>query len=228
MTDLLTMSQVVTLPSVNLLPPEIAAARRLQRLKLGLGVGVVVVVTGVGLGYMALTGSVSAAQTDLASTQQAGATTQRTIATYASVPATFQAVSAAQEQLSQAMSPEVRWSYRLNELSLSTPANVWLTALNVTKAAPVAAQPGKVVDTSTAPVGAVAFQGAARTFDDIAVWLEKTSSIRDAKGRPVYGNVYLTTASETPIDNTPAVTFTATADVTPAAFSGRYTTKAVK
>ena len=104
--DLLT--RPVTLPRVNLLPPEIGEARRFRRVQGGLAGAVVASVAVVGLLYAGASAGVS----DASAERDQAATTQRTLqssaAQYRDVTATYTRATDAQALLTTAMGQEVR------------------------------------------------------------------------------------------------------------------------
>lgn len=177
----LTPTRLAAMPRVNLLPPEIEAAARLKRLKAVLAIVVLAVLAAVVLVYLFVSGQVGAAEDDLATAEAQGTALQAELAEYAEVPEVLAAVDAAQANLTTAMTPEIRWSFYLNDLSLSIPKTsrlATLTAVNAAAAAQVA--PATGVGLTTAPVtplgapsmGTVAFTGSATDFDAVAAWLQ--------------------------------------------------------
>jgi Tfp pilus assembly protein PilN len=174
----LTASSVAAFPRVNLLPPEIEEHRRFRRVQLGLGGAVIGAVVVVGLIYTVAAGSVADAEAELGASTATRAALQQEAGKYADVPAVFAAVDTAQAQLGQAMSQEVRWSYVLNELSQETPKNVWLTGMRVQTNAGAAASgvpaggtSGESNPLATPGIATIAFEGRARTHNDVATWL---------------------------------------------------------
>ena len=208
-----------SLPRVNLLPPEIAAARRLRRIQLGLGGAVLGAVGVVALLYVAASSSVSSAQTQVDAANSRHAALQAQTAQYAEVTAVYARAAAAQAMLSQAMGEEVRYSQFLNDLSLSVPDNVWVKNVTFTQtAAATTAAPGaRVAALPPTGIGTVTFTGVAFKHDDVAVWLE---SLAGQKG---YANPYFSSSTEALLGARKTVNFTSTVSLMPAAYSGRYT-----
>ena len=135
-----TLTGAPTLPRVNLLPPEIAEARRAKRVKAGLGSAVAIALLAVGGLYQSARGGVSSASDELASAQQENASLQHQLTDYQNVTAMKERVAAAQANLRLAMGPQVLWSHYLSDLSLILPGNVWLTKIQVKLTGP--AEPG--------------------------------------------------------------------------------------
>lgn len=224
----LTTSRVTTFPRVNLLPPEIAEARRFRNVQIGLGAAVAGACTVVGMLYVAAAGQVADAQTELDATQAVNASLQQQASEYANVPAVYAQVEAAQAQVTQAMGQEVRWSFYLNDLSLKIPERVWVTNMTVTQSADGAGTPGAAAATGGAPagnplatagIGQVAFEGNAMKQDDVASWLD---SLAQQKG---YADAYFTVSERTAIGEQDVVKYQSTVTVTGEALSGRHTAK---
>jgi Tfp pilus assembly protein PilN len=218
-----TTTRLATLPRVNLLPPEIGERRRFKRVQAGLGVGVVAAVGIVGLLALVANSQVSSAQDKLDTAKAQQTALQGTVAEYAEVPLVFAQVDAREAQLTQAMGKEVRWSYFLNDLSLSVPSKVWLTEMsmkqNVDDAALVAATPA---DTGYLQPGlaTLSFTGKGFTHNDVAAWLDALSKQRGLS------QPYFTSSIKEPVGTKDSVTFSSSATVTDEALSKRWTQKA--
>jgi Tfp pilus assembly protein PilN len=154
---------------------------------------------------------VSSAQTSLNQAQSQTTSLQAEMAKYNNVTAVYGAAAAAQAQLTTAMGQEVRYSQLLHDLSLSVPSTVWLKSLTYTQTPPTA-----VGTAGTAPVGTVTVAGVGFNHDDLALWLESLAGLK------AYSNVYFSNATESLIGARKVVNFSSTADMTPAALSGRY------
>ena len=216
---------LVTLPRVNLLPPEIEEQRRFKKVQTGLGAGVLAALGVVAALLLAANGQVSDAQDQLDTEQARQSSLKAEAAKYNEVPEVYAAVDAGEAELSQAMAKEIRWSYFLNDLSLNTPGKVWLTQMTATEqvdtalgAAPVAGAP----TTTYGPtgIGTVTFQGRGYTHNDVAAWLKSLS------GRPGLANPYFTKSAQEPIGEEDSVSFDSQVVVTEDLLSGRYTDKA--
>ena len=192
----LTPTRLAAMPRVNLLPPEIAAAARIKRLRTILAIAVAGVAAFVFMLFMVVSGQMGAAEDDLATAEATGQQLTAEKATYAEVPVVYAAVTSAQQNLSTAMTPEIRWSFYLSDLSLTIPRNTRIasmTAINEAAAAQLAgglAIAAPVEGTSTeeggttetppaAPVsasmGSMTFSGKSTDFDAVAAWLQSLS-----------------------------------------------------
>ena len=221
--DVLVLSAPQTLPRVNLLPPEIHLARKARSIKAAL-VGVVAVA---GLIVVALTlaahHSVSSAKSRLADAKTQNAALERQVSALGDVTALRAQVVAAQGMLASAMATEVQWSHYLNDLSLTIPDNVWLTSMSVSSAAgsTSTSQPRTTGSTSVLPagVGQITFVGTAFSHDDVANWLDSLAKEK------CYSNPYFSNSTAAAIGNKQVVNFSSTVTVTPACYSGRYTSQ---
>src|SRR3954447_14618650 len=99
-----------SLPSVNLLPAEIAQAARFRRFQLAMGGAVVAAVAIVGALYVHGQSAVKDAQTQLEAAQQRQQVVQQQLNNLSGVSAVYAQVAAKQAMLQQAMGQEIRWS----------------------------------------------------------------------------------------------------------------------
>jgi len=219
----LTTTRLVTLPQVNLLPPEIEQERRFRRTQFALGAAVVASLGVVGVLFLAASNQVSSAQGDLADSQRQTTKLEARANEYSQVPLVYAQVEAARAQLELAMGKEIRWSFYLNDLSLKIPSNVWLTTMTVAPneaaglgTAPVAGAAGYL----QSGVGAVTFDGRAMKHNDVAVWLD---SLAKQKG---YTQPYFTESAKEKIGTRDVVRFKSQVTVTEDALSKRYIQKA--
>jgi Tfp pilus assembly protein PilN len=208
------------MPRVNLLPPEIAEKAMLRKVQMGLGAGVVAAVGVVGLLFASASHGVSSAQDSVDQATAQGTKLQAETAKYNNVTAVYDAAAAARAQLVTAMGQEVRYSQLLHDLSLSVPSTVWLKSLSYTQTPPAAAAAtgtaGAAAPVSSA-IGTVSFQGVGFDHDDLALWLESVAAQKN------YANTYFSNSTEGLLGTSKVVVnFATTADLTPAALSGRY------
>lgn len=226
----LTVGRVTELPRVNLLPPEVAQAARFRRLQALLALVVVVALVVVGLAYLAAAGQVTAAQDDLDAAQAQNTALKAEAAQYAEVPKVQAELAQGQADLAVAMAPEVRWSFYLNDLSLTIPSTVRLTNMTVNEPVPapgvdVAAattQTGVVSPLGTPGIATITFEGNATSYDAVASWLQMLAK---QKG---YTDPTVTQVDDATEDNMVGhiYHFTSSVTVTDEALSGRYTSTA--
>jgi len=175
----LTPTRLAEMPRVNLLPPEIAEAAQLKRLKVMLGALLLAAMAVVVLIYLLVSSQIGGAEDELASAQADGATLQADVATYAEVPEVLLAVDTAQANLATAMTPEIRWSFFLNDLSLTIPKTTRLSTMTAVNEAASAQLSGSVATdggASTAlgqiSMGSITFTGKSTDFNAVASWLQ--------------------------------------------------------
>jgi Tfp pilus assembly protein PilN len=208
-----------TLPHVNLLPEEIQEEARFRNVRAGLGLAVLLVALVIGFLYWQARGEVDTAQAQLTAAQTQQTALNAQINTYSNVPKVLAQVDLAKAQLAVAMGPEVRYSFMLNDITLTIPTNVWLTQITVQQKLPTAVK-GTVAPVGpewTQPgIGQVNFTGNGMTYNDVAAWLASFSKSLN------YSGVYLNTATKTLISQTPVVQFTSDANLTVHAYSNRY------
>ena len=221
----LTVGRVTELPRVNLLPPEVAQASQFRRLQVMLGVIVLGALAAIAASYVFVSGQVTSAQAALDDAQAQNAALTAEAAQYADVPRVQAELAKAQLDLTRAMSPEVRWSFYLNDLSLTIPNNVRLTDMVIVQ--PVPTNPLATDLQITSPMGTpgiatINFEGNAASYDAVASWLR---SLAKQKG---YSDPTLTTVADATVSGQvgKVYTFSSSVTVTDKAYSGRYTSTA--
>lgn len=202
----------VSLPRVNLLPPEIEELRRFRRIQVGLGGGVAAAVGVVALLLVAANGSVASANSEVEAASAERSRLTAETAKYADVQAVYAQAAAAEVMLTEAMGEEVRYSRFLSDLSLSVPENVWLKNLTFTQGDVPAA-----VGSTEPGIGTVTVTGVGFSHDDVATWLDSLATQKS------YADPYFSNSTETLIGTKTAVEFNSTTTLTSAALSGRYT-----
>ncbi|MCW2620791.1 MAG: Fimbrial assembly family protein [Frankiales bacterium] len=220
MTEMIAESRLLSrglgdLPSVNLLPPEIAEQVQFRRIQAGLGALVALAAVGVGLLTMNAAASVSHAEERVSAASAEQTRLQAQTRQYDEVTATYEKAAAAQKLLVSAMGPEVRYSRYLHDLSLTIPTNVWLTSVTYAQTPPV---PAGTTPAANAPtgLGTVTFAGTAKQHEDVAVWLEALAQ-QEGFDTPV-----LQSSTELKIGAVPVVNWTATVPMNNQALSGRF------
>jgi Tfp pilus assembly protein PilN len=208
-------------PRVNLLPPEIAAEAKFRRTRMLLSLVIVGAVAVTGGLYVMASNQAASASDDLASAQATQVKLQAEAAKYANVPKVYAEVAAAQQDLTQAMGQEVRYSYVLNDLSLTLGRvnGVWLTNLAVTQAVDNPSTSKSALGNPS--IGTLTFTGEATKHTDVAAWLDGLAKT------PYYADPYFSnSAVGQPIGTTPIVDFTSQVSLTDKALSNRYNPKA--
>ncbi len=199
-------------PSANLLPPAIVVRRKVRAAKRK----ALLILAGV-VGLLLLMVLVTGMQQRSANAAKAQAQVEVDAAVarkqqYAYVPAVYQAVTTARQDLATAMGQEVQVSRLLSGLSALQPPSLSLTTLAATVGP--GAEEELSTDQSVIPgAGVVSFQGEAKSMDDVAAWIDRLRDSADYN-LPILTDV--TNGTEG------LYTFSATAELTDQALSGRY------
>jgi Tfp pilus assembly protein PilN len=232
---------------VNLLPSEIADARRLRLTQSVLAGGLVLVLAGMGGLYALEVSHRKSAERDLAAVQADTTRLEAEQAKFADVPKVISAIDAAETARQGAMADDVEWYRTLTNLSLTLPANVWFTNLSLTVTPPegsvatsTASTPSSTststgkATTGTASAGVsggtgaavsggaaglVTVEGLAMDHPDVATWLDTLAK------QPGMAGAYFTTSERTLIGKTSVVKYQSTAVLTDEALSHRYDRK---
>jgi Tfp pilus assembly protein PilN len=212
---------ISSLPRVNLMPPEIAEAARFRQLQFAMVAAVVASGAIVGALYVHAKSGVTSAQSEVtaAQSQQAGLQTQ--LSGLTSVQQTLSTVAAKQALLQQAMGPEIRWSYVLNDLSYRIPTDVWLTGISASETTATTVPAASTTPVAPASdIGNITFDGVAFKHDDVAAWLD---ALATEKGLT---QATFTSSTEGAIGSRTVVDFGSTVIVDDRAMSNRYVPKA--
>ena len=239
--DLLTPVEYVA-PRANLLPPEIAERAALRKMQALLAAAVIACGGIVGAGYVTTGHGKAPAKAALAQAQSEQQTLAAQKAALAPAQAAHQQVLAAKQSLVAAMGSEVLWSNQLDTLRRRLPDGVRLSTLTVTPIEPTGTG-HRGLDARSASRWSGRFRPEQRlvvhvrgSLDDDRQLHRQRSDLRRrgwttprwppsstrSRGMPGWGNVYLTNTSDRAPDNG-IVTFSITANITPAALSHRYT-----
>ena len=205
-------------PSVNLLPPEIIAARAFRRTQKYLAGAIALVVLVIVGAYLMQVHDRNQAASELAASQATGQSLKKEQDKYADVPRVYQAIDDAQTARQTAMSQDVEWFRYLTDFSLTMPANVWLTSLDMSLAG---AAPGSAPAAGVTPgVATMTFAGTAYNHPDVASWLVTLAK------EPAVTDAYFSSSTKAKIGTRNVVNFSSTANVTSAALSHRFDRKA--
>jgi Tfp pilus assembly protein PilN len=204
---------VFVLPSVNLLPPEIAERARLRRLKVVLAGGLVATVGVVGALYASAASEVGDATAQVAAVTARSTDLQAQTRALAHVDALYGQADQARARLAAAMGEEVRFSQFLDDLSKQVPEHVWLTDITFTQT-PSAGAAAAAGETG---IGTVTFTGVGFRHDDVAAWRD---SLATQEG---FADPYVTDSTAGLIGGRRTVSFTSSVTLTADALSRRYT-----
>lgn len=166
-----------TLPQVNLLPPEVRAARGLRTTKrwllIGLGVTAVVAVGIYGLALL----DRGAASSELTQAQDRTSTLQAEQSKYAEVPMVLGALGTAQSARQLGMATDIDIKAYTDGITAVLPANVSIEDLSFTVATATTPPAGTVPVGQGPSVGQVSFTGRSSTVPDTAAWVDALNSV---------------------------------------------------
>jgi len=221
----------VSLPRVNLLPKEIKERRLAQRQRGGIAIAFVVLLALLGLWYVRESQKLTEARQE-ADRERAVATGLRASKAELQPYAALGSQIAAAEQLrAKVYARELRFSGILQDISAIIPGDVWLTQMSVAlketgaeggaAAAAAALTPGS--PGAGSPVASITFTGAGLGHVDVGSFVRALSTGPKKRGSRVYLNPYFTASQKDAEEGgETTVTFSATVDLSQAAFSGRF------
>lgn len=165
------------LPQVNLLPPEVKAARGLKVVKRLLALGLVLVVGLIALAYAGALIARSDAETALAEAQAETARLRAEEQRYAEVPLVLGALDNTLAARELGMSTEVLWKEHLDAVTAVLPENVSIETLTLTGATPMALPAPPASPLYAESVAELTFSGRTATVPDTAAWIDALNSI---------------------------------------------------
>jgi type II secretory pathway pseudopilin PulG len=227
-------------PRVDLLPREVHEGRMLRRQRAGLGAALLVLLALLGLLYVLGTNQLRAARRDAdrAEAVAVGLRAQKVaLQPYADLQTQ---VDAASQLRTRVYAKEVRVSQVMRDVAAIVPDTVWLTQMNVAfsgvtgTAAGGTATPPATTGTSGgsatmatpgspgagSPVATITFTGSALGLVEVGQFMRALAAGPTKGGQRVYTNPYFTSSQKT--SGTTTVTFSATVDLSSAAYSSRF------
>jgi hypothetical protein len=227
----------VSLPRVNLLPKEIKERRLAQRQRSGIAAAFVLLVALLGLWYVREAQALTDARRE-ADRERAVADGLRARKAALQPYAALESQIAAAEQLrAKVYAREVRFSGIMQDISAIIPGDVWLTQMNAAVtatadqagggSAAAAAAAGTALTPGSpgagAPVATITFSGAGLGHVDVGGFMRALATGPKKRGARVYLNPYFTASQKDDEGGGEStVTFSATVDLSRAAFSGRF------
>jgi hypothetical protein len=227
-------------PRIDLLPRELVEQRLVRRQRSGIGAGFLVLLALLGLWYVLESRTLKEAQ-DQADQERAAATSLRAQRAQLQPLAELEAQIAAAEQLRASVyRSEIRFSSVMRDISAIVPEDVWLTSMSAvfnstasastggTSASPQAGAAAAAVTPGSpgagAPIATITFAGAGLEHVDVGGFLRALARGPKKGGKQVYLNPYFTTSqkSKSKEGGQDTVTFSATVDLSSAAYSGRF------
>lgn len=206
-----------TLPQVNLLPPEVRAARGLRTVKRWLGISLILtVVLCLAAFGLALVSGASAAS-ELLDAQNETTRLQQEQQKYAEVPQVLGALDQAETARKLGMSTEVEWKKYLDALTSVLPANTNIDTFTVSGATPSTPAAAAADPLQGSSVGQIQFTGRATTVPDTAAWIDALNSI------PGFSGAWVTTVAVTEDEHSGTYyAVTGTVQYTEAAYAHRF------
>jgi hypothetical protein len=228
-------------PLIDLLPRGLVEQRLVRRQRTGIGAGFLVLLAVLGIWYALETQALHDAQAE-ADREQATATGLRAQRAQLQPLADLEAQITAAEQLRAVVyRNEIRFSGVMRDISTIVPDDVWLTSMAVaftgatngsqagtgTASAPSANGVGATATTpgspgAGSPIASITFAGAGLEHVDVGGFLRALARGPKKGGEHVYLNPYFTTSQKADETGQAMVTFSATVDLSSAAYSGRY------
>jgi hypothetical protein len=226
-------------PRIDLLPRQLVEQRGVRRQHTGIGAGFLVLLALLGLWY-ALESRERGRVEDQADQEQAVASGLRARRVQLQPLADLESQIAASEQLRASVyRHEIRFSNVMRDISAIVPDDVWLTSMTVAfngaeggaasggtstttpaGTAATAATPGS--PGAGSPVASISFGGSGLEHVDVGGFLRALARGPKKGGQQVYLNPYFTTSAKADEDGQQTVTFSATVDLSSAAYSGRF------
>ena len=206
------------LPQVNLLPPEVRAARGLSRTKRLLGLLLVLVLVLLAAGYAFALLARASADEELADAQDQTAHWQAEAAKYAEVPEVLDALQGLDDARSVGMATDVEWRPYLDAIATVLPEGATIQKLTVTMSSPMEA--ATVVDNPLAGVslGQLAFSTSVDTVPDTAAWVDALNGI------PGFADAWVSSAQTADEGGSVRYTVESTVNVSVSALSARFLT----
>ena len=172
-----TATVVTALPQVNLLPPEVRAARGLKLLKRWLVVALVLVVALCGVTYVFAKLDENRAASELASAQAATTRLQNEQKKYAEVPRVLDQLAATTTAREIGTSTEILWSPYYQAIAAVLPTGVSIDTLTVTQATPMVAPPAAASPLQAPSIGQIQFTARSLTVPDTAAWADALNGV---------------------------------------------------
>ncbi|WP_315095257.1 fimbrial assembly protein [uncultured Cellulomonas sp.] len=205
-----------TLPQVNLLPPEVRAARGLRVTKRWLLISLVVTLfLCVGAFGLALISGATAAS-ELADAQAETVRLDNEAAKYAEVPQVLDALQQARTARTIGMSTEVQWRPYFDAVTSVLPAGVSIESIVSTGATPLVAAAPPTDPLQAPSVGQLAFTARSVTVPDTSAWIDALNAI------PGFGDAWVSSAAVTEDDTGTYYAVSATVQLTDATYSHRF------
>jgi hypothetical protein len=223
-------------PRIDLLPKQVIERQLVQRQRGGMGAALLLLLVVLGLWYAleARERGEAERQADQEQATAAGLSARR--AQLQPLAGLEAQIAAADQLRAQVHAREIRFSTVMRDIAAVVPADVWLTSMAAAFTEGPAASAATAGDAAGAaaagttpgspgaggPVATITFAGAGLGHPDVGGLLRALADAPRKGGRQVYLNPYFTTSQRADDSGQQMVTFSATVDLSDAAYSGRY------
>jgi hypothetical protein len=175
-------------PQVNLLPPEVRAARGLKTVKRLLVMALVLVVLLCGATVVFARNDKATAAAGLTTAQDKTTQLKAQEKKYADVPRVLGLLDNTTRARSIGMSTEVLWTPYYQAITAVLPQDVSFDTLQVTEADPMTAAPPPSTPLQAPSIGKIQFTARSKTLPDTAAWIDALNSI------PGFGDAWVSSA----------------------------------
>lgn len=206
------------LPQVNLLPPEVRAARGLRNLKRWLGLALVLVLVLCIAAFALAKLSKAAADDELSSAKADAQRLQVEQQKYAEVPRVLNALQSATTARALGMSTDVAWASYYAAITAVLPTDVSIDSLAMSSSSSGSTGAAATPNPLQAPsVGQIQFTGRSTTLPNTAAWIDALDAI------PGFADAWASSATIAQSANkTTYYSVTLTVQVTSAAYTHRF------
>jgi Tfp pilus assembly protein PilN len=204
------------LAQVNLLPPEVRAARGVKVVRRLLLLGLVLVAVVLVGGYVLSLLELGAAQEELAAAEADTLRLQEDQRKYAEVPQVLLALDTAKSARMLGMSTEVEWKPYLDAITAVLPPDVSIDTVSMTMSTPMLAPSLPATPLQSQSLGQISFTGRTTTLPDTAAWVDALNSI------PGLGDAWVSAATLSSDADLTFYSVTSTIQIRPQALSGRF------
>lgn len=194
-------------PQVNLLPPEIKAARGLRATKRLLALTLLLVVVLCAGAWLRAFLDKGAAQDDLTTAQEETARLQTEMQQYSKVPLVLGQLQNATTARALGMSTEILWQPYIAAIAAVLPPNVSFDSITVTQATPMTGGASVATPLQEPSIGQLSFSARTTTIPDSAAWIDALNSI------PGLGDAWVSSATITQDAETETVYYAVAATV---------------
>lgn len=167
----------IGLPQVNLLPPEVRAARSLSVVKRWLAISLLILLVVIGLGYAASLMARSSADAELADADAATLALRAEEREYAEVPRVLGALTTTEQAVQSGMALEVTWKPFVDAVTAVLPAGVSVDQFTLTGPSPFVDSAAPTDPLQAAGIGSLSFELRSATPVSTADVLEAIGSV---------------------------------------------------